>query len=52
MCIRDRGRENSKIFLKDNLDIAKEIEATIRGQSEDMPEQIGENTEPESSEEE
>ena len=47
-----QGRENSKIFLKDNLDIAKEIEATIRGQSEDMPEQIGENTEPESSEEE
>ena len=47
-----QGRENSKIFLKDNLDIAKEIEATIRGQSEDMPEQIGENTEPETSEEE
>ena len=35
-----------------NLDIAKEIEATIRGQSEDMPEQKGENTEPETSEEE
>ena len=47
-----QGRENSKIFLKDNLEIAKEIEATIRGQSEDMPEQIGENTEPETSEEE
>ena len=47
-----QGRENSKIFLKDNLDIANEIEATIRGQSEDMPEQIGENTEPETSEEE
>ena len=47
-----QGRENSKIFLKDNLDIAKEIEATIRGQSEDMSEQIGENTEPETSEEE
>ena len=47
-----QGRENSKIFLKDNLEIAKEIEATIRGQSEDMPEQIGENTESETSEEE
>ena len=46
-----QGRENSKIFLKDNLEIAKEIEATIRGQSEDMPEQIGENTESETSEE-
>ena len=46
-----QGRENSKIFLKDNLEIAKEIEATIRGQSEDMPEQIGENTETETSEE-
>ena len=47
-----QGRENSKIFLKDNLEIAKEIEATIRGQSEDMPEQIGEKTESETSEEE
>ena len=47
-----QGRENSKIFLKDNLEIAREIEATIRGQSEDIPEQIGENTESETSEEE
>ena len=41
-----QGRENSKIFLKDNPAIAKEIESTIRGQSEEMPEQIGdiENT--------
>ena len=36
-----QGRENSKIFLKDNPAIAKEIESTIRGQSEEMPEQIG-----------
>ena len=35
-----QGRENSKIFLKDNPTIAKEIESTIRVQSEEMPEQI------------
>ena len=47
-----QGRENSKIFLKENPAIAKEIESIIRGQSEEMPEQIGENSETEEPEEE
>ena len=38
-----QGRENSKIFLKDNPAVAHEIESIIRGQSEEIPEQIGEN---------
>ena len=40
-----QGRENSKIFLKDNPAVANEIESIIRGQSEEIPEQIGENEE-------
>ena len=47
-----QGRENSKIFLKENPAIAQEIESIIRGQSEEMPEQIGENSETEEPEEE
>ena len=47
-----QGRENSKIFLKENPAIAQEIESIIRGQSEEMPEQIGENSESEETVEE
>ena len=47
-----QGRENSKIFLKENPAIAQEIESIIRGQSEEMPEQIGENSETEEPEDE
>ena len=47
-----QGRENSKIFLKENPAIAQEIESIIRGQSEEMPEQIGENPESEETVEE
>ena len=34
-----QGRENSKIFLKENPAIAKEIEMTVRKQSEDIADQ-------------
>ena len=47
-----QGRENSKIFLKDNPAVANEIESIIRGQSEEIPEQIGENEEVEDTPEE
>ena len=47
-----QGRENSKIFLKENPAIAQEIESIIRGQSEEMPEQIGENSDTEETVEE
>ena len=47
-----QGRENSKIFLKDNPAVAHEIESIIRGQSEEIPEQIGENEEVEDTPEE
>ena len=47
-----QGRENSKIFLKDNPAVANEIESIIRGQSEEIPEQIGENEEVEDTSEE
>ena len=47
-----QGRENSKIFLKDNPAVANEIESIIRGQSEEIPEQIGENEEVEDTQEE
>ena len=30
MCIRDRGRENAKVYLEKNPKIAQEIEAAIR----------------------
>jgi recombination protein RecA len=47
-----QGRENSKIFLKDNPAVANEIESVIRGQSEEIPEQIGDNEEVEDTPEE
>ena len=47
-----QGRENSKIFLKDNPAVANEIESIIRGQSKEIPEQIGENEEVEDTPEE
>jgi recombination protein RecA len=47
-----QGRENSKIFLKENPAIAKEIEANIRNASDNMPEQIGEENPEEITEEE
>ena len=34
-----QGRENSKIFLKDNPTIANEIESAVRNQSEDIADQ-------------
>ena len=40
------------IFLKDNPAVANEIESIIRGQSEEIPEQIGENEEVEDTPEE
>tara|TARA_B100000965_G_C19192395_1_gene583723 strand:- start:92 stop:643 length:552 start_codon:yes stop_codon:yes gene_type:complete len=41
-----QGRENSKIFLKENPAIAKEIESVVRNQSDDIAEQgLEENSE-------
>ena len=47
-----QGRENSKLFLKENPISAKEIEAAIRNHSEDVPDQLGEENSQEVSEEE
>ena len=47
-----QGRENSKLFLKENPMSAKEIEAAIRNHSEDVPDQLGEENSQEVSEEE
>ena len=48
-----QGRENSKIFLKENPTIANEIELAVRNQSEDIADQALEaNDEEEASEEE
>ena len=47
-----QGRENSKIFLKDNPTIANEIESAVRNQSEDIADQALEaNDEEETSKE-
>ena len=35
-----QGRENSKIFLQENLKIASEIETLIRSKSDDLPEDL------------
>ena len=40
MCIRDRGRENAKVFLKENPDMAAKIEAAVRANSGIIAEQI------------
>ncbi len=47
-----QGRENSKIFLKENPAIAKEIESAVRNQSEDIADQALEPNTEEVSEEE
>ena len=44
MCIRDRGKDNAREYLKDNPEISSEIESLIRDQSkiseanEELPE--------------
>ena len=48
----DQGLENSKIFLKENPAIAKEIESVVRNQSDDIAEQALEQTSEEINEEE
>ena len=47
-----QGRENSKIFLKENPAIAKEIEEAIRNQSDDIADQAMEQNSEEIAEEE
>ena len=47
-----QGRENSKIFLKENPAIAKEIESVVRNQSDDIAEQELEKNSEEIKEEE
>ena len=47
-----QGRENSKIFLKENPVIAKEIESAVRNQSDDIAEQALEQNSEEINEEE
>ena len=47
-----QGRENSKIFLKENPAIAKEIEEAIRNQSDDIADQAMEQNSEEITEEE
>ena len=47
-----QGRENSKIFLKENPAIAKEIESVVRNQSDDIAEQALEQNSEEINEEE
>ena len=47
-----QGRENSKIFLKENPAIAKEIESVVRNQSDDIAEQELEQNSEEINEEE
>jgi len=47
-----QGRENSKIFLKENPAIAKEIESVVRNQSDDIAEQELEKNSEEINEEE
>ena len=47
-----QGRENSKIFLKENPAIAKEIESAVRNQSDDIAEQALEQNSEEINEEE
>ena len=47
-----QGRENSKVFLKENPAIAKEIELAVRNQSEDIADQALESDTEEVSEEE
>ena len=37
-----QGRENAKIYLKENNNIASEIEQTIRSKSENQDEDLGE----------
>ena len=43
MCIRDRGRENTKIFLEKNPKIAAEIEMAIRTKAGLISKKIEEN---------
>jgi recombination protein RecA len=47
-----QGRENSKIFLKENPAIAKEIEEAVRNQSDDIADQAMEQNSEEITEEE
>lgn len=45
-----QGRENSKIFLKENPDIAERIEGAIRGKTDEVAEAMMTNPDPEADE--